>query len=126
MNDENKYTISYIISNISKTIGDFIKYVPTIPYIATKNTPPQPNISLEDYFMSPPTPIIKGFIWLDKTPSIKKNNPTIEFKRGPMGGFCFSDNTPAEFGGCGIPIPEHEELYEKCKKEGIDFYWTTK
>ena len=52
--------------------------------------------------------------------------PIIKFMRHPsMGGILWSDITPAEYGGCGIPIPEHEELYEKCKKEGIKFHWTT-
>jgi hypothetical protein len=33
---------------------------------------------------------------------------------------------PFEYGGYGIPIPEHKEFYEKCKKEGIKFYWMHK
>ena len=118
MNDENKYTIS----NIAKNIVDFIKYIPNIPY--TNANIPEPDIQIHKFYAN--ESIIKGFIWLDKTPSIKKNNPTIEFMRGSLGGAFFSDNTPAEFGGCGIPIPEHRELYKKCKKEEIDFYWTTK
>ena len=93
MNDENKYTIS----NIAKNIVDFIKYIPTIPY--TNANIPEPDIQIHKFYAN--ESIIKGFIWLDKTPSIKKNN-------------------------CGIPIPEHRDLYKKCKKEGIDFYWTTK
>ena len=28
------------------------------------------------------------------------------------------------YGGCGIPIPEHAELFKKCKKEGLKFHWT--
>ena len=70
----------------------------------------------------------------DKNSNITKNIvdsnediPTIKFMRHPcMGGFFWSDVTPAEYGGCGIPIPEHKALYEKCKKEGIKFYWTPK
>ena len=50
--------------------------------------------------------------------------PTILFMKHPsMGGGFFSDATPFEYGGCGIPIPEHEAIYNKCKKEGIEFYW---
>ncbi len=40
-------------------------------------------------------------------------------------GIFWSNATPAEYGGCGIPIKEHKELYEKCKKEGTKFHWTT-
>jgi hypothetical protein len=44
-------------------------------------------------------------------------------KHPRMGGLFWSDATPIEHGGSGIPIPEHKEFYEKCKKEGIKFYW---
>ena len=52
------------------------------------------------------------------------NVPIIKFMRHPsMGGIRWSDETPGEYGGCGIPIPEHKKFYEKCKKEGIHFNW---
>lgn len=52
--------------------------------------------------------------------------PIIKFMRHPcMVGFFWSDATPFEYGGSGIPIPEHKELYETCVKEGIEFYWTS-
>lgn len=43
-----------------------------------------------------------------------KDIPTIKFMRHPrMAGFFWSDATPVEYGGSGVPIPEHEELYKK-------------
>ena len=54
-----------------------------------------------------------------------KNIPTITFIRHPcMSGRMWSDATPSIYGGCGIPIPEHKELYEKCIKENTEFNWT--
>jgi hypothetical protein len=108
MNNENKYTFS----NIAKNIVDFIKYIPTIPY--TNSDIPKPDTQ-KSHFTNE----------VFETPTIKEDIPTIEFMRGSMGGFCFSDNTPAKFGGWGVPIPEHKELYEKCEKEELKFYWTT-
>ena len=56
---------------------------------------------------------------------LNKIIPTIRFINHPFfGGSIWSDATPSEYGGCGIPIPEDKELYEKCKKEGTKFYWT--
>ena len=67
-----------------------------------------------------PTPIIKN------TVELNEDIPTIVFMRHPrMAGLFFSDATPCELGGSGVPIPEHKELYEKCVKDGTRFYWTT-
>ena len=60
----------------------------------------------------------------DKDIKLKDGIPIIKFMRHPsMGGLFWSDATPMEYGGCGIPIPEHKEVYKKCNKEGIKFYW---
>ena len=53
-----------------------------------------------------------------------EDRPVIKFMRGPLCGGFFSDATPSALGGCGVPIPEHKELYEKYKKEGIKMYYT--
>ena len=54
----------------------------------------------------------------------KDGIPIIKFMKHPhMSGLVWSDATPAEYGGSGIPIPEHREVHDKCKKEGTKFYW---
>ena len=50
--------------------------------------------------------------------------PTIKFIKHPnMSGLLWSDVTPVDYGGCGIPIPEHKELYDYCKRLDIKFKW---
>lgn len=52
--------------------------------------------------------------------------PIIKFMNHPcLGGFFWSGPVPFEYGGSGIPIPEHKEVYDECKKNGTKFYWIT-
>lgn len=51
--------------------------------------------------------------------------PVIRFRRhGRMGGVFFSDATPSEYGGCGVPIDEDVDLYNACKESQKPFQWT--